>query len=249
MKYFVAVAGAAAMTFTANGSFAEGHEDCFDKGGLEYVDCPTEPEPVIEEEVVEIVPALTWTGFYIGAHAGYAWTDVDGLYDGGFFDVPGLDLDGAVAGGQIGYLHQYDNNIVVGAEIDASAVFADDRDEDGDNSFDAELDYLASARLRLGYALEGGFLPYITGGVALAGYSVDIDDGDTPSFDETAVGGVAGGGVEYMFDENWSLRAEGLYYFFDDELDLEGSTDFADEGDFFSIEEVFVGRIGVNFRF
>ncbi len=251
MKFSIVLSGAAAAALVASAAAAQTEQDCFDKGDLTYFDCPTEPEPVIEEPAALAPLGPNWTGFYIGAHAGYASADVDGRYASGFFDVPALELNGGLAGGQVGYLYQYDNNIVTGVEFDLSGVWADDTVTNVGGFMDAELNYLASARLRVGYAMEGGWLPYLTGGVALAGYEIFIDeeDDETADLDETAFGGVVGGGVEVMLYENWSLRAEGLYYFFDDETSLDGVTSFAEDGDFFSLEDVIVGRIGLNFRF
>ena len=218
-------------------------EKCFDKGTLTYVDCPQEappPAPVPE-------PVVNWTGPYIGLHGGYAWSDFDGD-DGDGLD---LDPDGGLVGIQAGYLHQYDNDLVIGVEIDGSLVFADDSISAafpiGDDTFtatvSADLDCLASARLRLGVAVEE-LLPYITGGAALGCYEISASASTSQasvsaSEDEVAFGGVVGGGLEYMLDDHWRVRAEGLYYIFDDELD---DVDFG-------LNDVIVGRVGASYRF
>jgi outer membrane immunogenic protein len=91
--------------------------------------------------------AYNWSGFYIGAHGGFGWADIDGS-----------DEDGPVIGGQIGVNWQFDG-FVLGAEADAGWADLDD------------VDSLASARLRAGVALDR-VLFYVTGG---AGFE-DFDE-------------------------------------------------------------------------
>ncbi len=118
-----------------------------------------------------------------------------------------------------------------------------------DRSVGVETDMLGSARIRLGYALDedlveagliaegAGLLPYVTGGVGFAHYDVSVssavqDDGDFPgieasssnSFDETAIGGVVGGGLAYRTPNGFVLSLEGLYYMFDETHDIGDST-------------------------
>src|SRR5438309_3946885 len=78
-----------------------------------------------------MVEVWNWTGFYIGGNAGYSWgrgsTDVS--YFNTLTGVPivppagsilgaGYDMNGAIAGGQIGYNWQ-SSNWVFGLEADA----------------------------------------------------------------------------------------------------------------------------------
>jgi outer membrane immunogenic protein len=74
------------------------------------------------------VQAVSWTGFYVGGHAGYAWGRSDGdlTFDPGtgpivVFDPSHrtIDADGWLAGGQIGFNYQI-NSLVFGLEADAS---------------------------------------------------------------------------------------------------------------------------------
>lgn len=122
------------------------------------------------------------------------------------------------------------------------------------NSIRAELDWLASARLRAGYAIDR-IQPYVTGGVALAGYEVSAASSATGTpftsgkNDETAWGGVVGGGVEYLAAENILIRAEALYYMFDDNESIAGLTAGSGAGDSAGLDDVIVGRIGLSYRF
>src|SRR5262245_61403864 len=55
------------------------------------------------------MPLFNWTGFYVGGHAGYGWSDSENLDPKGWF-----------GGGQVGYNWQYAPNWVFGLEGDIS---------------------------------------------------------------------------------------------------------------------------------
>ena len=103
----------------------------------------------------------------------------------------------------------------------------------------ADVDWLGTIRARMGYLVTPATLVYGTGGLAYGGvrttannsaltlWSVsnlnapfDIYNGVLPvpslsgatGSTATLVGWSGGGGVEWMFAQNWSLKAEGLYY-------------------------------------
>lgn len=240
---------------------------CFDKGLNEVAPC---------EEPPFVGP---WTGFYAGVHGGYAWSNWDGeierqrrptrtltqiinaVPDRGGIDFDDLDASGFVIGGQIGYNHQLPNNLVLGVEGDFSyAVGLDESIEAGGRrrgvDVETSIDWLASLRLRAGYAI-GDVMPFVTGGVGFAHYEVDGEinrrgrrrDRDH-SISDVAVGPVVGGGLEYMISPNMLIRGEGLYYIFNENVDLDGdrrrrrgvSTDL-------ELESVLVGRVALSIKF
>ena len=158
-----------------------------------------------------------------------------------------FDMDGFEAGGVLGYLAQIDN-IVVGFEVAGAFTFLDDRDEDNfivshplseDSDInlltDLETKYLVTVAPRFGIAM-GKFLPYVTGGLAIAeldffqeiSYNNPAAAGftETGSFNRTQLGWMAGGGLQYAFNDNWSARVQYQY------IDL-GSHDVVSEGDTF----------------
>jgi outer membrane immunogenic protein len=148
---------------------------------------------------------FSWSGLYIGAHAGYGWSDVE--------DSIGLashDGDGWLAGAQIGYNLQ-SGKFVFGLEADMSGVFVD-----GSTACCGhEFNWLASARGRAGVAFNGNrTLLYATGGAAWA--DVDYTAPGASGFSNTHFGWVAGGGIEHMLTQNVSARVEYLHYGFDE---------------------------------
>ncbi len=144
--------------------------------------------PAYEAAPMVAVPSFSWTGFYVGANAGYIWGDHDIRTSGR--DVLtranvanrlrpprlGMDGDGWTIGGQLGYNVQLDASpVVVGIEADFNYVDIDDRSRYAitpatppgtiRSSFRQELEFLGTVRGRLGFAFDR-FLVYGTGGLA-----------------------------------------------------------------------------------
>lgn len=61
-------------------------------------------------------PIYNWTGFYIGAHGGYGWSNFSG---DGTFGPGSATAKGFLGGGQLGYNYQI-GQFVIGAEADAA---------------------------------------------------------------------------------------------------------------------------------
>jgi outer membrane immunogenic protein len=183
-----------------------------------------------------------WTGFYIGAHAGYGWADGEQTFNG--VRTPGFDTsaEGFVGGGQAGFNWQWDQ-IVLGIEGDVS--FADLSDTVDPFGFDVEqnVDMLASIRGRIGFAADR-FLPYVTAGWGFADAERTTELGGGVSDSQSHDGLVYGGGIEYAVTDAISMRAEYLHY------DLgEESYDLGLPSDPEIDLDVDVFRIGVNFNF
>jgi outer membrane immunogenic protein len=198
-----------------------------------------------------------WTGFYIGGHVGWGWIDLDGAFDeddgdnfpddgGGDFDLNDDDLLG---GFQAGYNWQMDQ-FVLGIEGDISFVDWNDKLENGDEAVSFDTDLLVSLRARAGFAVDN-LLFYATAGGAWTDTNFEAQDGDDDSSDADLddIGLVVGAGAEVAFNEHWSVRAEGLYYYFNDEEDTSDFTSDSDPGDFIQLNDIFVIRAGVNFLF
>ena len=140
-------------------------------------------------------PIYNWTGFYIGGHVGGAFAGNNALT--GTND----NSDGRFLGGiQGGYDYQFAPNWVFG--IEANYSFLDT------NSAIANRG-LGSVTGRLGYTW-GPSLLYVKGGYAWA------DSRFTNGFagDGGRDGYTVGGGLEYLFSQNWSGKIEYQYYDF-----------------------------------
>lgn len=167
------------------------------------------------------VPVFTWSGFYVGVNAGYGFSNSDnnvGAFVAPFGFVAGSngngDNGGFIGGGQIGYNFQV-GQIVFGVETDLQ--YADLKSSSigfipapgiivtGNRG----LDYFGTVRARIGFAFDRALI-YATGGLAYGGGG----GGNNFQFgggDDSRVGYAVGGGVEYAFTNNLTVKLEGLY--------------------------------------
>ena len=142
----------------------------------------------------------------------------------------GSSLSGFIGGAQIGYNWQI-GSIVFGVEADLDAIRAEKDSTTAifpgslgtvpfSTAFARDADWLATVRGRLGVTVTPSLLGYGTGGFA-AGRAL-VSNGflcptcappaNTTSPDSALLTGwTAGGGAEWMFASNWSLKAEYLY--------------------------------------
>jgi outer membrane immunogenic protein len=181
------------------------------------------PPPVVEA-------VYNWTGFYVGIHGGYKWADhriarLDAA--GAVRVIGGIPLDdthdarGALFGGHAGFNYQV-NRIVFGVEGDfdwADANYERGTVAAGPADFNyGKISRQASIRGRLGFAIFDRTLIYGTGGVAWAKIFSQVDVGGTPfiAYTKTVAGWTAGGGIEYAFHSNFSIRAEYRYVDYND---------------------------------
>jgi outer membrane immunogenic protein len=192
---------------------------------------------------VAVVVPYTWTGFYVGANVGGAWTDTNALWQPlptsaafGVFPIAGNTGGASAIGGiQAGYNWQVAPTWVVGIEGDWSWASAGSSvtapwivNPTGGavpgsfTTMSSTLDWVSSLRARLGYLVTPNLMLYGTAGGALG--KVDyaaangggaIPYGTSTAFSRTQGGWVAGGGLEWMITPNWLLRGEYLYYSLD----------------------------------
>jgi outer membrane immunogenic protein len=187
-----------------------------------------------------------------------------------------------VGGGQIGYNYQW-QDLVFGIEADASGSTADIKRDSFYGSLEypnegyrdghtdqATIDFMGTIRGRLGISLNNNrALLYATAGGAYAhgkwdhhtyyefGYTpVDLFDGDWRG-DDWRWGWVGGFGFEYALNCHWSLRGEGLYYWFgEDTTGIDGPSGafYADPSNGYTYKYTFSDsfwtyRVGLNYKF
>lgn len=175
-------------------------------------------------------PILSWTGFYIGVNAGIGGDKVDypfNVLGGRATGSLGMQSFGGFAGGQVGYQYQFVNGVVAGVETDIQ--WSNVRSNTSANvnagalaaSLDAgtEVKWFGTARGRIGFTMTPQTLLYATGGYAYGSETTSAGltiggNGGTFSRDATLSGWVAGGGLEYAFSPNVSMKTEYLYFDF-----------------------------------
>jgi outer membrane immunogenic protein len=177
----------------------------------------------------------SWSGFYLGANVGAAWTDIDAS----FANVPGpvvgggdgtYSLDGT---GFIGGLHAGFNwqsqQLVLGLEGDISWLGANGESAavtispvlfpGFSETLSAETNWIAMLRARIGWAFTPSLMAYLTGGFAWGdvdvGYTAALTGAGASTFSasdsSTNTGWTIGGGLEWALTRNWLVRAEYLY--------------------------------------
>jgi len=188
-----------------------------------------------------------WTGFYVGAHLG-------GAFGGNNFNGLALsDNDARFLGGvQAGADWQlYNSNWVVGAEGQYSWLSGNNAGAAFPGGFVYNNDQrgLGSVTARFGYSF-GPALAYVKGGYAYA------DNRESVTFAGAPIpflldgnhnhGWTIGGGAEYKFAQDWSVKAEYQYYDFGDAR-FQSPPALVPFGTFHNDEHTL--KLGVNYRF
>jgi outer membrane immunogenic protein len=230
-------------------------------------DLPMKARPMLE-------PVWTWTGFYIGAHAGAGWgtteTTLTSISAPGFPAVPvNLPLaqnsrSGFLGGGQVGYNYQ-SGWAVFGIQGDIAGM-----DVKGTTpcleviSCTSKSDWLATVTGRFGGVVADRTLLYIKGGGAwmhtdqsatvsagLGGLGLGLGGaGALTSASSTSAGWLLGMGVEYAFARNWTGFLEYNYIEFQSKNVAFSVT--AVPGDVINasvVNKLSIAKVGVNYRF
>lgn len=184
------------------------------------------------------VPYYDWSGFYIGAHVGFASTDGE---------------SGFLGGGQAGFNYQV-GQWVLGVEGQISATSIEESVSvtvfDPEIGFatgraKASLDWISTLAFRAGVAFDrwlvygkvGGAWANISGsGSVTAVFPNQSVTTVSFSHDETISGWMVGFGTEYALHGNWTAKAE--YNLLDFSNDI--GTDDA---------KIHVFKAGINYRF
>jgi outer membrane immunogenic protein len=164
-------------------------------GSAGAADLPVKAPPMVA------APVFSWTGCYIGAHAGYGWgrnrNDFGTAIASGATENEGFpaefgpfdhNTNGGVVGGQVGCNYQWANNWVVGVEGEAwwsgmkgSSTAPEDGADPGTFSrFESRNRWDGDVALRLGYAW-GRSLLYGKAGVAVGSFQYTEWHDDFPT--------------------------------------------------------------------
>lgn len=181
----------------------------FMTGTAMATDAPMSTEPGV---------TFDWTGFYVGATAGYGWGDYTlfSLPPGTVGTGPNVSVDGFVGGGTIGFNWQNDN-WVLGIEADISSG-PDGTTPVGTSGTtwacitglcNADIEYFGTVRGRAGLATDR-WLIFATGGLAYGHVSGGIFS-SAQQGGGSATGWTAGVGTEFAFAQDWTAKLEYLH--------------------------------------
>jgi outer membrane immunogenic protein len=169
-------------------------------------------------------PVYRWMGPYFGVNVGYQWGSIDGNP---------AEPSGIAGGIQAGYNWQ-NGNFVFGLEGDINISNSDDTFA----PWKFSNPWFGTLRARAGVAAWNNTLFYVTGGVAFGGLEAErwgLDES------RSHVGWTLGGGVEYAFNPNWSVKGEYLYLSYSDRAyTVTGANHGFDNN---------LVRLGINYRF
>jgi outer membrane immunogenic protein len=175
------------------------------------------PAPVYKASPAKVV-AYNWTGLYVGGHAGGAWSRTRFTFN----NTDGADpfrhnATSWIAGGQVGYLHQF-GNVVVGIEGSYSATDLDVASPailTPDRSRTSKISDLWTVVGRLGYASDR-WLAYVKGGYANGNVKFESFQPSTGLQASTSKhredGWTVGAGLEYAVWQNVSFALEYAFY-------------------------------------
>ena len=193
----------------------------------------------VGHSVAQTAPAV-WTGLYGGGFGEYSGGH-SSQHDNGFSQAPPTPvggeggaaggegggpvvnedgrygLSGAIGGGLVGYNYQF-NQYVFGVEGDIGAGSVSGSSNacgTPSHTCGTRISALADVRGRLGYAI-GNFLPYVAGGAAFANLHA-YDSLFGTSGGAWRAGYTIGGGIEYKFTPQLSIRVEYLHSQFSSE--------------------------------
>jgi outer membrane autotransporter protein len=170
-----------------------------------YGKAPAPPAPMI----------YNWTGFYVGANFGGAFTREDVATPLGTFST---DPSGVLGGVQIGYNYQLSPNWLLGieGEFDWTSAQGTTNFASPITAFSSSSDHNWYGTLngRLGY-VQGAWLYYVKGGGAWmnADYRLVVNSGlgGAASISPNRNGWTIGAGAEYMLSPQWSAKLEYSY--------------------------------------
>jgi outer membrane immunogenic protein len=223
-------------------------------------------------------PVFSWTGCYVGATAGgvHGKSDVSWAANPPGFAFPGqidaqtagtVGATGFTGGGEVGCNYQFNPWLVFGVEGDIEYTGLNATRSGAEvaggftNPFTESLSsrWLSTVRGRIGIA-NGQWLFFATGGAAFANptFSDSISfaaSGTTnaASSSGTITGWAAGGGVEWFFMPQWSVKAEYLHA----DFGTRSFTSVSSEPVLFPLSTIVhshsltedIGRLGLNFHF
>ena len=206
-------------------------------------------------------------GYYAGFDGIYGLGGMDGIYDGSERSRPRdvdlsvvgdqFELEGAGFGAHVGYRVMRDR-LSFGLEGALEYLGQSDRQQDPDDvpppgltdAATTDLNWIASVKGRVGYGSAHSQI-FATGGLAWIDADYSAFDA-APNFvtaktDISSFGYVLGLGVEHQLTDAITVKAELSHYGFDKKHDTSTLTPDSDPGDFVSIDDITIAKVGLSF--
>jgi outer membrane immunogenic protein len=197
-----------------------------------------------------VIRLYSWTGVYVGAHAGAGWNDT----------LVSDEHASFIGGAQIG-INFRARNAIFGLEGQWTGSGDSGGDDNGGTlvvfpggvtgGFETEIDWLATLTGRLGIVWDRSLF-YLKGGAAWVHNRYDgfasLAPAASLSGEETRSGWAVGIGYEYAFRSAWSVRLEYLFLDFGgDSITLAGPAGRVAVSDV--DQQIHAVTLGINFRF
>jgi outer membrane immunogenic protein len=192
-----------------------------------------------------VIRLYSWTGVYVGAHAGAGWNDTLVSDENASF----------IGGAQVG-INFRARNAIFGLEGQWTGSSDSGGDDNGGTLafpgvFETEIDWFATLTGRLGIAWDRSLF-YLKGGAAWVHNRYDGFASLAPavslSGEETRSGWAVGIGYEYAFRSAWSVRLEYLFLDFgSDSITLTGPAGRVTVSDV--DQQIHAVTLGINYRF
>jgi outer membrane immunogenic protein len=205
-------------------------------------------QPASAADLYDMPTTYDWTGLYGGIQGGWAGADMsaENLF---LNTTTNFDINGGMAGGHIGYLHQFDQ-FVAGLEGDFEwwGMSGDDGDLGGVvDGIDGN--WLASLRGRVGL-VHDHWLFYATGGLQVADFDVEQSSTNptgSTSINFTEFGWTAGGGIEYAISDSMRAGVEYRYIDISDQFTAAENNFSVEKG--YKIEDFHTVRARLSWKF
>jgi outer membrane immunogenic protein len=155
---------------------------------------------------------FTWTGFYIGGNLGAGFATANATASAFGVSASGSEtLTGFIGGGQAGFNWQA-GPAVLGLEADFQGANQTNSATIGPFSTSEKITYFGTVRGRVGIAFDR-WLPYFTAGWGQGGWSTTASLAGVGAVNATSTHDfwTVGGGIEYAFWGNASVKLEYLY--------------------------------------
>jgi outer membrane immunogenic protein len=207
-------------------------------------------------------PAFSWTGCYLGAQAGWGWshTNLSDNSPGSATAIlapnggtVGVSDSGGLFGGQVGCDYQFASNFVAGVQASGAGANMNNTVIEpffGSNLF-AKTDSITDVTGRLGMTW-GQALLYAKGGGAWVHNQYSVYG--LTSASDTAMGWVAGAGIEWALGANWTAFVEYDHYDFGTKTVAFPAASFAFVGSISAglvdiKQDIDAVKVGANYRF